>query len=157
MHEQGVNICPQKSETVYPPIWGILKLSVLLNHYILKLSIKILKQSQNRQPKHKSTFFKSKNIINLHYVFNIKETQVCVWVDLLPRHHNFWNVKGLQHIYFHICLVQNCLSQANISETVYGLSWFWNCLSWKGQANGFLFTPVENIGLSFLTSYHIIS
>ena len=27
----GVNICPKKSETVYAPIWGILKLSVLLN------------------------------------------------------------------------------------------------------------------------------
>ena len=26
----GMNICPKKSETVYPPIWGILKLSVLL-------------------------------------------------------------------------------------------------------------------------------
>ena len=33
----GVNICRKKSEIVYPPIWGILKLSVLLNRKILKL------------------------------------------------------------------------------------------------------------------------
>ena len=39
------------SETVYRPIWGILKLSVLLNQKILKLSIKIFNQSR----KHKST------------------------------------------------------------------------------------------------------
>ena len=26
----GVNICPKKSETVYPKIWGILKLSGLI-------------------------------------------------------------------------------------------------------------------------------
>ena len=26
----GVNICPKKSEIVYPEIWGILKLSVLI-------------------------------------------------------------------------------------------------------------------------------
>ena len=32
-----VNVCPKKSETVYPLIWGILKLSVLLNQKILKL------------------------------------------------------------------------------------------------------------------------
>ena len=25
------------------------------------------------------------------------------------------------------------------------LSWFWNCLSWKGQASGFLFTPAQKI------------
>ena len=35
----GVNICPTKSETVYQPIWGILKLSGVLNQKILKLSI----------------------------------------------------------------------------------------------------------------------
>ena len=44
---------------------------------------------------------------------------------------------------FHIWLVQNCLLQVIISETVYCLSRFWNCLSWKGQANGFLFTPAS--------------
>ena len=32
----GVNICPKKSETVYPGIWGILKLSVLVNQKIFK-------------------------------------------------------------------------------------------------------------------------
>ena len=32
--EAGVNICPKKSETVYSPIWGILKQSVLLNKKI---------------------------------------------------------------------------------------------------------------------------
>ena len=32
----GVNICPKKSETVYPEIWPILKLSVLINHKIFK-------------------------------------------------------------------------------------------------------------------------
>ena len=37
----------KKSETVYPPICGILKLSVLLNQKIVKLPIKIFKQSQN--------------------------------------------------------------------------------------------------------------
>ena len=43
----GVNICPKKSETVFPPIWGILKLAVLLNQKILKLSFKIFKQSMS--------------------------------------------------------------------------------------------------------------
>ena len=33
------------------------------------------------------------------------------------------------------------LSVTSISETVYSTSGFWNCLAWKGQANGFLFTP----------------
>ena len=37
----------KKSETVYPPICGILKLSVLLNQKIVKLPIKMFKQSQN--------------------------------------------------------------------------------------------------------------
>ena len=32
----GVNICPKKSETVYPGIRGILKLSVLVNQKIFK-------------------------------------------------------------------------------------------------------------------------
>ena len=36
----GMNICPKKSETVYWPIWGILKLSGVLNQKILKLSIR---------------------------------------------------------------------------------------------------------------------
>ena len=49
---------------------------------------------------------------------------------------------------FRICSVQNCRPQVKISDTVYSLCgfWnclcgFWNCLSWKGQTNGFLFTP----------------
>ena len=50
-----VNICPKKSETVYPPIRRnimiILKLSVLLNQEILKQSIKIFKQSQKHNIK----------------------------------------------------------------------------------------------------------
>ena len=32
----GVNICPKKSETVYPEIWGILKLSGLINQKIFE-------------------------------------------------------------------------------------------------------------------------
>ena len=84
-------------------------------------------------------------MINSHRVFNTKgDSCVCV-TDLLPRHHKLWNVKGLQHIFFHICLVQNCLSQVKNSETVYSLSGFWNCLSWKWQANGFLFTPAPKV------------
>ena len=34
--EAGVNICPKKSETVYPEIWGILKLSGLINQKIFE-------------------------------------------------------------------------------------------------------------------------
>ena len=49
---------------------------------------------------------------------------------------------------FHIFLVLNCLSHIKISETVYSLSGFWNCLCWKGQTNGFY---------SLLTLYRIPS
>ena len=76
------------SETVWPDIWGILKLSVLnpdqpenlqTVHQILN-SIRNISQdlSSNVEEFHQHTLR-----------FNIKETQVCVWVDLLPRHHNF--------------------------------------------------------------------
>ena len=53
-----------------------------------------------------------KNIINSHCSFNIKETQVCALADLLKCG------RPSAHI-FRICSVQNCLSQVNISETVY--------------------------------------
>ena len=36
VHVAGVNICPKKSETVYPEIWGILKLSGLINQKIFE-------------------------------------------------------------------------------------------------------------------------
>ena len=42
----GVNICPKKSETVYPEIWGILKLSGLINQKIFETVYRNLKQSQ---------------------------------------------------------------------------------------------------------------
>ena len=37
--EEGVNICPKKSETVYQRFWGILKLDLMVNQASLKLSI----------------------------------------------------------------------------------------------------------------------
>ena len=58
-----MNICPKKSETVYPPICGILKLSVRLNQKIVKLPIKIFKQSQNGGISFQA---KLKNNINSH-------------------------------------------------------------------------------------------
>ena len=46
---------------------------------------------QNCLSKHKVNIFQAmlKNIIDSHCAFNIKETQVCVWVDILPHHHTF--------------------------------------------------------------------
>ena len=41
----GVNICPKKSETVYPEIWGILKLSVLVNQKIFKTAYQSVKST----------------------------------------------------------------------------------------------------------------
>ena len=52
--EAGVNICPKKSETVYPEIWGILKLSVLINQKIFEtvyrkiLGVKNLQKQDQR-------------------------------------------------------------------------------------------------------------
>ena len=104
-----MNICPKKSETVYPGIWGILKLSVLVNQKIFK------------------------KIIDSHCALNVKETLVCVWVDILPHHHTsqncllyiFFDLKcgGTSAHIFCICLVQNCLSQVKISETVCKSVW----------------------------------
>ena len=48
-----MNICPKKSETVYRPIWAILKLSRVLNRKILKLKSKAF-----HDPKNKSKFLK---------------------------------------------------------------------------------------------------
>ena len=56
----------KKSETVYPPICGILKLSVQLNQKIVKLPIKIFKQSQNEGISFQA---KLKNNINLRPKF----------------------------------------------------------------------------------------
>ena len=56
----------KKSETVYPPICGILKLSVQLNQKIVKLPIKIFKQSQNEDISFQA---KLKNTTNSHPKF----------------------------------------------------------------------------------------
>ena len=56
----------KKSETVYPPICGILKLSVQLNQKIVKLPIKIFKQSQNEGISFQA---KLKNTTNSHPKF----------------------------------------------------------------------------------------
>ena len=61
-----MNICPKKSENVYPPICGILKLSVRLNQKIVKLPIKIFKQSQNEGISFQA---KLKNTTNSHPKF----------------------------------------------------------------------------------------
>ena len=50
---------------------------------------------------------------------------------------------------FRICSVQDCLSQVKISETVDSLSGFWNCVAWKRQTNGVLFTP----GFGFILAF----
>ena len=72
----GVNICPKKSETVYPPIW------VFWNCLSCSTRKSVYRNFQTvSEQKHKLS-----NIINSHCVFNMKETRVCVWVDLLPRH-----------------------------------------------------------------------
>ena len=64
----GVNICPTKSETVYRPIWGILKLSVVLNQNILKLSFRCIPYV----PKPSIT---SRKFWNCPSELNISETQ----------------------------------------------------------------------------------
>ena len=56
----------KKSETVYLPICGILKLSVQLNQKIVKLPIKIFKQSQNEGISFQA---KLKNTTNSHPKF----------------------------------------------------------------------------------------
>ena len=87
--------------------------------------------------KHKANIFQAMlNIIYSHCAFNIKETQVCVWVDVLPRH----------HIFSASISSKTVVSQVKISETVYSLSGFWNCLAWKGQTTGFFFTPGSRRG-----------
>ena len=78
-----------------------------------------------------------KHIINSHCVFNIGDSGV----DLLPHHHNFQVLWPKMRKDFSTYWVQNCLSQVKISETVYSLSGFWNCVFWKRQTTGFLFTP----------------
>ena len=76
----GVNICPKKSETVCPEIWGILKLSGLINqkifetvhqHFLITVASNFLSDTQ-------VNIFQAmlKNIINSHCAFNIME--VCV-------------------------------------------------------------------------------
>ena len=68
---------------------------------------------QNCLLKHKVNIFgaMSKNIIDSHCAFNIKETQVLyIFFDLKCE-------RTSTHI-FCICLVQNCLSKVKISETV---------------------------------------
>ena len=54
-----------------------------------------------------------KTIIDSHCALSIKETQVCV-CELIYYH---------AIIIFCICLVQNCLSQVKISETVCKSVW----------------------------------
>ena len=128
----GVNICPNKSETVYPEIWGILKLSGLINQKIFKTVHQIFKKYQT----HKSTFFKQcwRILYKMGNIFVLsKNCLFYIFFDLKCG-------RTSAHIVC-ICLVQNCLSQVKISETVYSLSGFWNCLAWKGQTTGFLFTP----------------
>ena len=46
--------------------------------------------------------------------------------------------------------------QVKISETVYSTSEFWNCLAWKGQANGFLFTPAIMLSRKASSSGEVI-
>ena len=132
----GVNICPKKSETVSPQIWVFWNCLSWSTRKSSKLSIKIFLKLSIKRFRNITQYFqaKLKNIINSDCSFNIKETQVCARADSLK-----WG-RTSAHI-FCICSVQNCLSQVKISETVYSLSGFWNCLSWKGQANCFLFTP----------------
>ena len=92
-----------------------------------------------------------KHIINSHCVFNIGDSGV----DLLPLHHNFQVLWPKMRKDFSTYWVQNCLSQVKISETVYSLSGFWNCLFWKRQTTGFLFTPgpCEVAGFILVSSY----
>ena len=57
------NICPQKSETVYPLIWGIPKLSVMriCNKIILKT---VFQNFQTVSEQEQKSIFSSKNIIS---------------------------------------------------------------------------------------------
>ena len=54
------------------------------------------KNLQNCLSKHEVNIFQAmvKNIIDSHCALHIKETEVCVWVDLLPRRHNFLHLFG---------------------------------------------------------------
>ena len=114
---------------------GILKLSVLINQKIFKLSIKIfLKLSIKCSNRIRN--------INQHFSSN-NEEKLLVLYFLWP------NMRKVPSTYFPHLFGPKLSTTSKISETVYSLYgfwnclWgFWNCLSWKGQANGFLFTPV---------------
>ena len=56
-HSSRSEYLSKKSETVYPPIWGILKRSVLLNQKILSVYRNFQTVSEQ---KHKSTFVKQR-------------------------------------------------------------------------------------------------
>ena len=75
-----------------------------------------------------------KNIINSHCAYNIKETHVCVWADLLPHHHNF-------STYFPHLFGPKLSYHKKKSETVYSLNGFWNRLAWKRQKKTAFYSP----------------
>ena len=81
----GVNKCPKTSETVYPGIWGILKQTACPGQpEIFKTVYRNIK----------STSFEQCSRISSIRIAPMKERQVCVCVDLIPRHHNFLHLFG---------------------------------------------------------------
>ena len=125
----GVNICPKKSETVYLQIWVFWNCLSWSTRKSSKLSIKTFLKRSIKFFWNLSQYLLN-NVEECHQLalrFQFEgDSVVCAGKNLKCR-------RTSAHI-FHICLVQNCLSQVYISETVYR---FWNCLSWQGQANGF--------------------
>ena len=131
---------------------GILKLSVLINQKIFKTVYRIFlktvlighdghSQQMWASPVNPSSTIKETIVLDGKYIFSLSKN--CLFYIFFDRICG----RTSAHI-FRICSVQNCLPQVKISETVYSLCgfWnclcgFWNCLSWKGQTNGFLFAP----------------
>ena len=83
-----VSLPPPRGEYMSKKIWNCLPWNL---GYFETVCPGQPENLQNCLSKHKVNIFQAmlKNIIYSHCAFNIKETQVCVWVDILPHHHNF--------------------------------------------------------------------
>ena len=105
----------KKAETVHPEIWGILKLRGLINQKILKTVYRNFLKTVHQIFKQYQTHKSKKFVLDREYIFLSKNCLFYIFFDLKCG-------RTSAHI-FCICLVQNCLSQVKISETVYKSVW----------------------------------
>ena len=88
-----MDICPKKSETVYRPIWGILKLSGVVNQKRLELSIRDICTICSKTVHHKKNILtfpiRSKNFWNclseekiLKLSVRCKQNSESVWLEI---------------------------------------------------------------------------